>query len=145
MNRNEQVRSRSVGGAGALVEGHECVGVAREPRLDALRPQLFGEPLREIQHEIFLEQTRWAARAVVVAAVAGVDHHAVEALLRRAWGGARQCRRERQQTRERDSSHRSYAGQAVSPESGTYQCAQRTRGCANFLAVGSRSLILAEP
>ena len=92
---------------GALLERHEDVALARHHHAQAGAAQPRGQPARHVEHEILLEQAARAARALVLAAVARVDHDRVEAV--EIGGVARRravrVRRGRQREREPEREH----------------------------------------
>ena len=94
VDRDEEVGLVVVRDRGALVESHVQVLVAGQEHREAarvheLRPQL----ARDGQRDVLLERASGPARARVLSAVAGVDHHRPDGgLLRRARGAGAAAR-----------------------------------------------------
>ena len=86
MNREEQVRLTIVGALGSFLERNECVVRAR---INNFTPQPFlnqrAQPLRYVQHEVFLVQSGRPVRSHIMAPMAGVENHAPEFQTQRAY------------------------------------------------------------
>ncbi len=84
---NEEVRLGPISELRPLLESDEAVFFARQEHLKAALPKSPRRPLRDIEDQLFFDQTRDTPSSVVVSAVAGIDDNRVEVVRRR--GGRR--------------------------------------------------------
>jgi len=81
VDRDEKVAASVVRDREALFERHESVVVPRHHDAQIALAQSSRDTFPDIEDELLLEETARTTRAVVFAAVAGVEHDGVEALL----------------------------------------------------------------